>query len=59
MTVLDPVCGMPVGEATGVSLGYGGQRLRFCSEFCKEQFLRHPGAYEEAAGGGGARRRLA
>jgi glycogen phosphorylase len=50
MTVLDPVCGMPVGEATGVSLDYGGQRLRFCSEFCKEQFLRHPSAYEAEVG---------
>lgn len=46
----DPVCGMPVAETAGVPLEHAGRRLRFCSEFCKEQFLRHPGAYAAGAG---------
>lgn len=45
MAEIDPVCGMPVDERSGVPLDHGGQHLWFCTEFCKEQFLRHPGAY--------------
>ncbi len=47
--MLDPVCGMPVQDTAGVSLDHGDQHLRFCSEFCKQQFLKHPGAYEAGA----------
>ncbi|HQR40511.1 MAG TPA: alpha-glucan family phosphorylase [Blastocatellia bacterium] len=46
MTAIDPVCGMPVDEASGISIDRDGRRLWFCTEFCKEQYLRHPGAYE-------------
>lgn len=49
MTAIDPVCGMPVEEQSGVSIEHAGQRLWFCTEFCKEQFVRHPGAYERGA----------
>ena len=42
---LDPVCGMPVEGGTNIVADFGGTRLRFCSEFCRQQFLRHPAAY--------------
>jgi len=48
MTRTDPVCGMPVVEDGAVVLEHGTERLWFCSEFCKQQFLRHPRAYEAA-----------
>ncbi len=46
VNAIDPVCGMPVDEGGGVAIDYMGQRLRFCTEFCKEQFVRHPRAYQ-------------
>ena len=46
MTAIDPVCGMPVDEKSGISIEHAGEHLWFCTEFCKEQFVRHPGAYE-------------
>ena len=42
----DPVCGMPVDEESGVSIEHAGRRVWFCTEFCKAQFIRHPGAYD-------------
>ncbi|MEZ5318117.1 MAG: alpha-glucan family phosphorylase [Vicinamibacterales bacterium] len=45
MTHQDPVCGMPVAEEAAVVLDHDTGRLRFCSEFCRQQFLRHPRAY--------------
>lgn len=45
-TRIDPVCGMPVAEEGAVSLEHGQNRLWFCSEFCRQQFVRHPRAYE-------------
>ena len=45
----DPVCGMPVAQPTGITLEHAGQRLRFCSDFCRLQFERQPGAYEVAS----------
>jgi glycogen phosphorylase len=45
MTHRDPVCGMPVAEGQAVRLEHEGERLWFCSEFCRQQFLRHPRAY--------------
>lgn len=42
----DPVCGMPVADGAGVVHELAGRRLVFCSEFCRQQFVRHPGAYE-------------
>lgn len=44
-TLRDPVCGMPVSAATSILAELGGAKFRFCSEFCRQQFLRHPGAY--------------
>lgn len=45
MTAVDLVCGMPVEESSGVAVDHAGRRLWFCTEFCRQQFLRHPGAY--------------
>jgi starch phosphorylase len=49
MSTCDPVCGMPFKEGTGASLDHGGERLWFCTDFCRSQFVRHPGAYGRAA----------
>ena len=46
MTHVDPVCGMPVVEEQAVLLDEAAGRLWFCSEFCRQQFLRHPRAYD-------------
>lgn len=46
-TLVDPVCGMPVDG--DVVLQLGEQIFRFCSEFCRQQFERHPGAYVKVA----------
>jgi starch phosphorylase len=43
---LDPVCGMRL-EQPSVTLDYDGRTLAFCSEFCRQQFQRHPRAYDE------------
>lgn len=48
MTSTDPVCGMPVPEEAGVAIEHSGRRFQFCTEFCKEQFLRNPHAYAKA-----------
>ena len=45
-TYVDPVCGMPVDEAGGVRLERDATVRWFCSEFCRQQFLRHPHAYQ-------------
>lgn len=45
MTAVDPVCGMPVDERSGISLERASKRFWFCTEFCRRQFARHPGAY--------------
>src|SRR5690349_19978319 len=42
----DPVCGMPVAEVGAIVLERAGERLWFCSEFCRQQFFRQPVAYE-------------
>ncbi|MGE0124494.1 MAG: alpha-glucan family phosphorylase [Dehalococcoidia bacterium] len=46
MTHDDPVCGMPVADKKAIPLERGDRRLWFCSEFCKQEFLKHPLAYE-------------
>ena len=48
VTHLDPVCGMPVSKDGGLRLSETSGDLWFCSEFCRQQFLRHPHAYEPA-----------
>ena len=45
-TRIDPVCVMPVAEESAVLLEHGMDRWWFCSEFCRQQFVRHPQAYE-------------
>ena len=45
-TRVDPVCGMPVPQERSVPLGADAQTVWFCSEFCRQQYLRHPRAYE-------------
>ena len=45
MTRIDSVCGMPVAEGQAVLLDHIGERFWFCSEFCRQEFLRHPRAY--------------
>jgi glucan phosphorylase len=47
MTAIDPVCGMLADEKPGVSIDHAGQRLWFCTEFCKEQFVRYRRAKAE------------
>ena len=46
---VDPVCGMPVTEDSGVPLEDETKRLWFCSEFGRQQYLRRPIAYEVGA----------
>ena len=41
----DPVCGMPTPEERATVLDRDGARFWFCSEFCKQQFLRQSLAY--------------
>ena len=45
-THVDPVCGMPVREDGGLRVTETTRDLWFCSEFCRQQFLRHPRAYD-------------
>ena len=44
-THTDPVCGMPVADEGGAIHVDGVERFWFCSEFCKQEFLKHPRAY--------------
>ncbi len=36
---IDPICGMEVDEATGLSVEVDGQRHFFCSEHCRDKFV--------------------
>jgi YHS domain-containing protein len=43
---MDPVCGMEiVDKDTALSLGYEGETVHFCSEFCRDKFLADPERY--------------
>ena len=45
---IDPVCGMEVEEASAAAeVDYQGNRYYFCSEDCKEAFVRQPSAYTD------------
>ena len=44
----DPVCGMPVPETTASWTDAANHQFWFCSEFCLQQFQRHPAAYGSA-----------
>jgi Cu+-exporting ATPase len=39
----DPICGMEVNEATGLSLEYKGQKYYFCHPHCRDEFLKRKG----------------
>ena len=39
----DPICGMEVDEATGLSLEYKGQKYYFCHPHCRDKFLKMKG----------------
>jgi Cu+-exporting ATPase len=39
----DPICGMEVDEATGLSLEYKGQKYYFCHSHCRDEFLKRKG----------------
>jgi trehalose synthase len=46
----DPVCGMSVStEERAPEATFGGVTYRFCSEACRDQFLRSPGHYVRRA----------
>ena len=48
--VLDPVCGMTVAPATaGASVEFAGKHYWFCSEHCREEFLRDASRYAKGA----------
>ena len=45
---IDPVCGMGVEEASvAAEVEYQGIRYCFCSDSCKEEFLRQPSSYTD------------
>ena len=45
---IDPVCGMEVEEASAAAeVDYQGNRYFFCSDGCKETFLRQPNVYTD------------
>ena len=39
---IDPICGMTVDEATGLSAQRDGQTFYFCSAHCRQKFLSQP-----------------
>jgi YHS domain-containing protein len=42
----DPVCGMELEEADAAGEAeFLGTRYYFCSDTCREEFLRHPSQY--------------
>ena len=41
----DPVCGMEVSPDVAIVLVHEGVEYRFCSEACRQEFLKHPRAY--------------
>ena len=45
MKATDPVCGMETDTKSTEKTEYEGKTYYFCSEECKEQFLKEPGKY--------------
>ena len=41
----DPICGMTVDEATALRAERDGQTYYFCSEHCRDDFLKKPSRY--------------
>ena len=61
-SVTDPVCGMIVAEGQGLSETYSGHAYRFCSEYCRRQFVAAPQRYvqgTQAAAQHAVQRRIA
>ena len=42
---IDPICGMQVDEATGLSAERDGQTFYFCSQSCHDRFVAEPERY--------------
>ncbi len=47
-TLKDPVCGMPVQTAGGLTAILDGQDFYFCSELCRSAFYQHPDRYRDS-----------
>jgi len=46
----DPVCGMKIDEKNAKATAqYGGKKISFCSEECKEKFEKSPEQYATSA----------
>lgn len=48
MKVTDPVCDMELKKENAIHAEYEGKTYYFCSEHCKEQFLKDPQKYSKA-----------
>jgi starch phosphorylase len=55
----DPVCGMPVDPAKALSLRLDGNTVYFCSELCRQEFLRRSGRHSLPVHEARASRRVA
>lgn len=50
----DPVCGMQVEEDKAAATAeHEGKQYYFCSQGCREAFVKDPGHYLQAHGGAG------
>lgn len=45
----DPSCGMPMSSGIEDTVHYGGKVYGFCSNECKQEFLKNPAAMSKAA----------
>ncbi len=43
--VKDPVCGMEIDPAKAVKAEHGGKTYSFCSNDCRDRFLKNPAEY--------------
>jgi YHS domain-containing protein len=50
LPLVDPVCGMEVTMESEWTAEYEGVTFYFCSEACRDAFIKEPGKYLEAAG---------
>jgi YHS domain-containing protein len=49
-TYIDPVCGMTVDAADGVTLHWEGRDYRFCEVACRDIFQEDPARWVEPVG---------
>jgi len=47
----DPVCGMPVDERDALHVDHEGRKVFFCSELCRESFLKDPAPFSTGDAG--------